>query len=52
MQSEGGRGAALSLSFPASRREGDREGSLGRNGQRGRREVGECDASETNIDAA
>lgn len=50
MQNEEGRGAALSPSFPASRRERDREGSLGRNGQKGRREAGECEVSETNID--
>lgn len=46
----------MSLSFAATfkgiRRERDREVNLGRNGQRGRIETGECDALETNIGAA
>lgn len=48
-------GAALRLALlphlEGSREEGDRERSLGRNGQRSRRET-KCDASEINIGAA
>lgn len=51
VQSEQRGGAALSLSF-APRLQGSRGGTLGRNGQRGRRETVECDVSETNTDAA